>query len=55
MEIEQTKARVEWIVFELIQSGMDEIEVKNFFQECIDKVKKENLTTISSKNKKISN
>lgn len=43
MDEEQTRTRVEWIVFELIQFGMEEDEITNFFQECIDKVKKENI------------
>ena len=43
MDEEQTRARVEWIVSELIQIGKEEDEIVDFFQECIDKVKKESI------------
>ena len=43
MNENQTKARIEWIVHELLQSGMQEDEIVILFQECIDKVKKEKI------------
>jgi len=35
------KERIYWLVIELMESGMAETEIINFFQECIDEVKKD--------------
>lgn len=37
------KEKIYWIVKELMESGMDETEIIDFFQECIDEVKKDKL------------
>jgi len=41
--MEENKERIHWIIIELLQSGMEETEIINFFQECIDEVKRYKL------------
>jgi len=43
------KEKIYWIVKELMELGMDETEIIDFFQECIDEVKKTNKQSTDEK------